>query len=144
MAECRERQVRMMRSYVLILRADAAGHSLECASQTLWARFCLSRSRFGSAGSLLTPVLYRPNQLPLRAQVQSSDALQVPRTANTIRVPDPLLDARKCEARNDGWYMMPLGVPKVQMQLFSPAVAKIGMSCMHSWGLLAPACSCSK
>jgi len=44
------------------------------------------------SGVRITNFVGAPNQLPLRAQVQSSDALQ---------------------ARNDGWYMMPLGVPKV-------------------------------
>eukprot|EP00439_Symbiodinium_sp_Y106_P068991 s167_g11.t2 len=43
------------------------------------------------SGVRITNFVGAPNQLPLRAQVQSSDALQ---------------------ARNDGWYMMPLGVPK--------------------------------
>ncbi|CAE7919396.1 clpP2 [Symbiodinium sp. KB8] len=44
------------------------------------------------SGARMTNFVGAPNQLPLRAQAQSSDALQ---------------------ARNDGWYMMPLGVPKV-------------------------------
>ena len=45
------------------------------------------------------------------------------------------------EARNDGWYMMPLGVPKAQIQIFLLRRRECACTLLHSWPELA---ACSK